>query len=210
MSTARTFRWRSCMNRTGGTALRISAHYVSCRTIFWTRWEAGQSACCARPLGFSRYRDHWPRGRIRDVCVPYRCRQYHARRLPRPAIFHAGVRGRTKPAERADSIPGAVRRPHYVQRQNLRSAATRDALSDDPPEAAVRAAAHLDLLHGARRLWKLRFANCRLTHLENQVLGVEREGDLPGEMIPYVYFEYLRSTRRNGWFPSFITTPSTY
>lgn len=53
--------------------------------------------------------------------------------------------------------------------------------------------AHLDLLHGARRLWKLRLDSCRLVDLENQILGVEREGDLPGEMIPYVYFEYLRS-----------------
>lgn len=53
--------------------------------------------------------------------------------------------------------------------------------------------AHLDLLHGARRLWKLRLTSCRLVDLENQILGVEREGDLPGEMIPYVYFEYLRT-----------------
>lgn len=52
---------------------------------------------------------------------------------------------------------------------------------------------HLDLLHGARRLWRLRCESCRLTALESQILGVEREGDLPGEMIPYVYFEYLRS-----------------
>ena len=29
--------------------------------------------------------------------------------------------------------------------------------------------------------------------LENQILGLEREGDLPGEMIPYYYFEYLRT-----------------
>jgi uncharacterized protein YprB with RNaseH-like and TPR domain len=56
---------------------------------------------------------------------------------------------------------------------------------------------HLDLLFGARRLWKLRFDSCRLVELENQILGVEREGDLPGEMIPYVYFEYLRS--REAW-----------
>jgi uncharacterized protein YprB with RNaseH-like and TPR domain len=56
---------------------------------------------------------------------------------------------------------------------------------------------HLDLLFGARRLWKLRFDSCRLVDLENQILGVEREGDLPGEMIPYVYFEYLRS--REAW-----------
>ena len=59
-----------------------------------------------------------------------------------------------------------------------------------PPFAALE---HLDLLFGARRLWNLRFDSCRLVHLENQILGVERQGDLPGELIPYVYFEYLRT-----------------
>jgi hypothetical protein len=54
---------------------------------------------------------------------------------------------------------------------------------------------HLDLLFGARRLWKLRLESCRLVDLENQILGVERQGDLPGEMIPYVYFDYLRTQR---------------
>ena len=52
---------------------------------------------------------------------------------------------------------------------------------------------HLDLLFGARRLWKLRLESCRLVDLENQILGVEREGDLPGAMIPYYYFDYLRT-----------------
>jgi uncharacterized protein YprB with RNaseH-like and TPR domain len=52
---------------------------------------------------------------------------------------------------------------------------------------------HLDLLFGARRLWNLRFDSCRLVELESQILGVERQGDLPGEMIPYVYFEYVRT-----------------
>ena len=59
-----------------------------------------------------------------------------------------------------------------------------------PPFASMP---HFDLLFGARRLWKLRFDSCRLVDLENQILGVEREGDLPGDMIPYVYFEYLRT-----------------
>jgi uncharacterized protein YprB with RNaseH-like and TPR domain len=54
---------------------------------------------------------------------------------------------------------------------------------------------HLDLLYGARRLFKLRLENCRLVNLENQILGVERQGDIPGEMIPYCYFEYLRTRR---------------
>jgi tetratricopeptide (TPR) repeat protein len=62
---------------------------------------------------------------------------------------------------------------------------------------------HIDLLHGARRIWKLRFENCRLTHLERQVFGFEREGDLPGELIPYVYFEYLRSGEAHRLVPIF-------
>jgi uncharacterized protein YprB with RNaseH-like and TPR domain len=53
--------------------------------------------------------------------------------------------------------------------------------------------AHLDLLHGARRLFKLRLESCRLVNLEYQILGLEREGDVPGDLIPYYYFEYLRS-----------------
>ncbi len=59
-----------------------------------------------------------------------------------------------------------------------------------PPFSSLE---HLDLLFGARRLWNLRFDSCRLVELENQILGVERQGDLPGEMIPYVYFEYVRT-----------------
>ncbi len=54
---------------------------------------------------------------------------------------------------------------------------------------------HLDLLFGARRLWKLRLESCRLVDLEQRILGVEREGDLPGELIPYCYFEFLRTQR---------------
>lgn len=62
---------------------------------------------------------------------------------------------------------------------------------------------HLDLLHGARRLWKLRLENCRLIQLEQEVLGMYREGDLPGELIPYVYFDYLRSREAQRLVPIF-------
>ena len=60
-----------------------------------------------------------------------------------------------------------------------------------PPFAAF--VDHVDLLYGARRLWKLRFANCRLIELEQQVLGYEREGDVPGALIPMLYFDYVHS-----------------
>ena len=59
-----------------------------------------------------------------------------------------------------------------------------------PPFARLH---HVDLLHGARRLWKLRLESCRLMQLEREILGFEREGDLPGDLIPHVYLEYLRS-----------------
>lgn len=62
---------------------------------------------------------------------------------------------------------------------------------------------HLDLLFGARRLWKLRLESCRLVDLENQILGVERAGDLPGEMIPYCYLEFLRTRQAFELIPIF-------
>ncbi|HWI62470.1 MAG TPA: ribonuclease H-like domain-containing protein, partial [Symbiobacteriaceae bacterium] len=50
-----------------------------------------------------------------------------------------------------------------------------------------------DLLHPARRIWKERLVQCNLQNLEAKVLGVERVGDVPGELIPQLYFDYLRS-----------------
>ncbi len=62
---------------------------------------------------------------------------------------------------------------------------------------------HLDLLFAARRLWRVRLESCRLIELENQILGVERQGDLPGEMIPHYYFEYLRTREAFRMVPMF-------
>ena len=60
-----------------------------------------------------------------------------------------------------------------------------------------RLAAHLDLLHPARALWKLRLGSVRLVELERRVLDAPRLGwcrdtDLDSAMIPQVYFDYLR------------------
>ncbi len=56
----------------------------------------------------------------------------------------------------------------------------------------LRDAPHLDLLHPARRLWKLRLESCRLQSLEVALLGLQRRGDVPGELIPQMYFDYVR------------------
>lgn len=54
---------------------------------------------------------------------------------------------------------------------------------------------HVDLLHGARRLWRDRMYNCKLGTLESEILGVEREGDIAGSLIPQRYFDFLRTGR---------------
>jgi uncharacterized protein YprB with RNaseH-like and TPR domain len=51
---------------------------------------------------------------------------------------------------------------------------------------------HLDLLHPSRRILGHRLENSRLVTLEAEVLGVEREGDIPGWEIPQRYFDWLR------------------
>ena len=51
---------------------------------------------------------------------------------------------------------------------------------------------HLDLLHPSRRLLGHRLDNSRLTTLEREILGIYRDGDIPGREIPQRYFNWLR------------------
>lgn len=52
---------------------------------------------------------------------------------------------------------------------------------------------HVDLLPASRRVWKMRLRRCNLGSLEAAVLGLEREDDLPGALVPERYFSYLTS-----------------
>jgi uncharacterized protein len=54
---------------------------------------------------------------------------------------------------------------------------------------------HLDLLRPARRMWTACYDDCRLATLEHAVLGLAREGDVPGALIPSLYFDWLRLRR---------------
>ncbi|MEZ5403526.1 MAG: ribonuclease H-like domain-containing protein [Bryobacteraceae bacterium] len=63
---------------------------------------------------------------------------------------------------------------------------------------------HLDLLYGARRLWRLRLDSCKLTELEARILGHEREDDIPGELIPLAYFDFVRTGRVSRLAPVFL------
>lgn len=61
-------------------------------------------------------------------------------------------------------------------------------------QTPLKSSAHLDLLLLARRLWRDRLPSRALGHLEEHILGVERtQEDVPGWLVPQLYFDYLRS-----------------
>jgi len=52
---------------------------------------------------------------------------------------------------------------------------------------------HFDLLHFCRRAWRGELDGCSLRSIEQSILGLSRETDLPGEFVPEFYYEYLRT-----------------
>lgn len=52
---------------------------------------------------------------------------------------------------------------------------------------------HIDLLYPARRLWRHRIGSCALPQVESQVVGHRRVGDIPGALVPQLYFDYLQT-----------------
>ena len=52
---------------------------------------------------------------------------------------------------------------------------------------------HLDLLHAARRRWKRVLPDCKLQTLERHLCRRRRSGDVPGEEVPGLYHDFVRS-----------------
>jgi uncharacterized protein YprB with RNaseH-like and TPR domain len=58
----------------------------------------------------------------------------------------------------------------------------------------MTSSAHVDLLPLARRLWRDRLPSRALGYLEQHILGAVRtQEDVPGWLIPNLYFDYLRN-----------------
>ncbi len=67
-----------------------------------------------------------------------------------------------------------------------------DRLAFHGMDEAVRRMLHLDLLHSARRVYKKHLPDVRLRTLEERVLRLYREDDLPGAECPRLYLDWLR------------------
>lgn len=57
----------------------------------------------------------------------------------------------------------------------------------------VPLAGHIDLLHATRRLFKRRLRDCSLGNVEREVFDFHRTDDIPGYLVPAVYFDWLAS-----------------
>jgi len=52
---------------------------------------------------------------------------------------------------------------------------------------------HLDFLYPSRIIWKNTFESRRLGYLGDVLLGISRDDDIDGSMIPSLYFSYIRT-----------------
>lgn len=72
------------------------------------------------------------------------------------------------------------------------------ALSTPTPRA------HLDFLHPARNLWKLRLGSVRLSQLERHVLGWDRGEDVASDLLPKIYLDFIRGGPADPLVPVFL------
>lgn len=61
------------------------------------------------------------------------------------------------------------------------------------PHAGPRPSHHVDVLHHSRRRWRKQLPDCRLQTLERFVCRRHRADDIPGNRIPSVYAEFVRT-----------------
>jgi uncharacterized protein YprB with RNaseH-like and TPR domain len=112
----------------------------------------------------------------------FRVRQYFMRDYHEEAALLHGLAGELSRFDRMVTFNGKMFDVPLLDAR-FRLNRTRFPLAEAP---------HLDLLHPARRLWKARLESCRLQSLEQELMGLRRQGDIPGEEIPAVYFDWVR------------------
>lgn len=112
----------------------------------------------------------------------WRLRQYLLTRLDAEAEYLEAVRG---------AITGAGAMVSYNGRSfDVPLLTTRFRLCEQPDPFARLP--HLDLLAPVRRAFGRVWPDCRLATAESRLLGLEREGDMPGSAAPLAWLDWLR------------------
>jgi len=79
---------------------------------------------------------------------------------------------------------------------------TRFRMTRSIPPPTLRA--HLDFLHPARNLWRLKLGSVKLSQLERHVLNWDRGEDLNSGLIPRLYLDFVRSGYAEPLVPVFL------
>ena len=58
---------------------------------------------------------------------------------------------------------------------------------------AIQFERQIDLLFPVRRLWRSLIGSCSLSNVEEVVLNIRRDGDIPGALVPEYYFQFLKT-----------------
>ena len=150
-----------------------------------------------RAAALPRHRDHRAGRRHRHVRVPggrgagstatpSRCAQYFMRDFDEePALLAA-----------LEPLFGALRRASSRTTAPASTCRCSRRASCSAAAAGRPTLPNLDLLDaGAPACGRRWLADCRLATLESEVLGFARDDDVPGALIPLLYFDYLRRER---------------
>ncbi|MEC1521446.1 ribonuclease H-like domain-containing protein [Neobacillus niacini] len=98
----------------------------------------------------------------------------------------------------------------FLENVNYKTLVTYNGKSFDWPQVKTRhtlvrdhvpklpAFGHFDLFHAAKRLWKHKLERLKLAVVEKEVLGVERQDDIPGYLAPMIYFDFVESKQPDG------------
>ncbi|MFP7297886.1 ribonuclease H-like domain-containing protein [Neobacillus niacini] len=98
----------------------------------------------------------------------------------------------------------------FLEKVNYKTLVTYNGKSFDWPQVKTRhtlvrdhvprlpSFGHFDLFHAARRLWKHKLDRLKLSVVEKEVLGVERQDDIPGYLAPMIYFDFIESKQPDG------------
>jgi uncharacterized protein YprB with RNaseH-like and TPR domain len=69
-------------------------------------------------------------------------------------------------------------------------------MNDTPYEIVNSKYHHIDLYHNCRRKFKGIFNNYTLTDMEECLLNMKRENEIPGSLIGYCYRKYLKNPEK--------------
>lgn len=98
----------------------------------------------------------------------------------------------------------------FLEKVNYKTLVTYNGKSFDWPQVKTRHMlvrdhvpklppfGHFDLYHAARRLWKHQLDRLKLSVVEKEVLGIERDNDIPGYLAPMIYFDFIESKQPDG------------